>query len=197
MRRSLFQGFSIALLLVVAGSAPVSAMDTDEAGVASCKISAWSTDKDPDGLNIRAAPGTDSPIIGKIPPPTLLEGDPFAAEVRITGSKDGWFRIGIAYFTDYYWHKKDQVYFEGEGWVSGRYLGLSIEGRHLYRDPSHTAPVVADLYKEIERGGPDFFVIERLHACRGYWLEVEGTFFGARLRGWTRDTCASQVTTCP
>lgn len=173
-------------LAVAAGSGDVPA----------CQIGAWSTDEDPNGLNIRAVPGADGAIIGNIPPPTELEGDPFASEVSITGSQDGWFRISSAYFTDYYSDEQDQVFFEGEGWVFGRYLGLEIEGRHLYAEPSRDAAVVIELWSP-DSAEPHPFVLERLHACQGYWVEVEGTLADERIRGWTDDTCSSQVTTCP
>lgn len=189
---------SFYLLFALAGTCVESAGAAGSGDVSVCQIGAWSTDDNPNGLNIRVAPGTDSPVIGNVPPPRELDGDPFASEVWITGSQDGWFRIESAYFIDYYQSEKDEVFFEGEGWVSGRYLGLSIEGTHLYSEPSRDAPVVVDFYDrpEAERGA-DYFGLDRLHGCQGLWVEVEGTYFGTRVRGWTNDTCMSQVTTCP
>src|SRR5690606_6778982 len=35
--------------------------------VVSCAVSAWSTDPDPAGLNVRAAPGSDAQIVGNLP----------------------------------------------------------------------------------------------------------------------------------
>ena len=110
MHRRLYQ--AVAVLLVTTGSWTLVA---GAEAAPSCEIGAWSTDKDPNGLNIRAAPGTDSPVVGNIPPPMEVEGDPFASEVSVTGSHEGWFRIESAYFIDYYWGEKDQVFFEGEG----------------------------------------------------------------------------------
>lgn len=190
MRRRLYQ--AVAVLLVTTGSW------TSVAGAEAapgCEIGAWSTDKDPNGLNIRAAPGADSPVIGNIPPPMEIEGDLFASEVSITGSHEGWFRIESAYFIDYYLSEKDQVFFEGEGWVSGRYLGLNLEGDRLFAAPSREAAVTFVFSENPD--AHDNFVLERLHACLGYWVEVEGTSAGERIRGWTNDTCSSQVTTCP
>ena len=45
-----------------------------DAQVAMCETSAWSTDKDPNGLNVRAGPGTDNPVIGRLPPPLATPG---------------------------------------------------------------------------------------------------------------------------
>lgn len=185
-------------MVFMAASQPASADDPKD--VASCTISAWSTDKDPRGLNVRAGPGTKAPVVGRLPPPLEVEGETFATEVSITGSKDGWLRISRAMQNDYIWDVKTKVVFEGEGWVSGRYLGLLLNHGSLFGGPSLDSPVVATLSGTDADGnanGPDSFVVDRLRACRGDWVEVEGTFLGARLRGWAIGSCANQVTTCP
>src|SRR5690606_36946825 len=79
----------------------------------------------------------------------------------------------------------------------GDHLGLLINHRYLYEKPSSDAMVVADLSKIDERAGPDSFAVQRLHACAGSWLEVEGHLFSRHHRGWTRGTCSNQVATCP
>jgi hypothetical protein len=188
----------VGLLLV--GSNPALASG-DSTGIVACKIEAWSTDKDPKGLNVRAGPGTDHPVIARIPPRRKIEGEEFAAQVSITGSKDGWFRIESAILPDYI-EDDDKEVFKGVGWVSGRHLGLLLNRMTLLREPSLSAPVVAKLFKDYKGpndlgGGPDSFVVDRLDACQDSWVEVEGTFLGARLHGWTGGTCANQVTTCP
>ncbi|HEU5020036.1 MAG TPA: hypothetical protein VFT69_18910, partial [Pseudolabrys sp.] len=118
--------------------------------------------------------------------------DGFAAEVSITGSKDGWFRIHEATINNYGFENAPTRVFKGTGWVSGRHLGLLLNRNYLYRDSSERAPVVAKL-----GSGPDSFVVDRLVACRADWVKVEGTYLGTRLRGWARGTCANQATTCP
>jgi hypothetical protein len=168
------------------------------ATVTDCDVTAWSTDKDPAGLNIRAGPGTGHTVIGKVPPPYKVEGETFAAEVAITGSQDGWLRITRAIVNNYITDDPAEFPFEGEGWVSGALLGLWVEAVGLRSEPSHAAALSADFSEKRDGDyGPDYFTVERLHACRGYWVEVEGTYLGKRYRGWTDDTCASQVTTCP
>jgi hypothetical protein len=188
----------VGLLLV--GSNPASA-GPDSTGIVACKLEAWTTDKDPKGLNVRAGPGADHPVIARIPPPRKIEGEEFSAEVSITGSKGGWFRIERAILPDYI-EDDDKEVFKGVGWVSGRQLGLLLNRTTLLREPSLSAPVVAKLFKDYKGpndlgGGPDSFVVDRLYACRDNWVEVEGTFLGNRLHGWTAGTCANQVTTCP
>lgn len=192
-------GRSTRRILVLLGILPLigaaAAQDVDPAEIAQCEITVWAIDKDPQGLNIRAAPGTDSAIIGTIPPPREVEGDPFASEVEVTGSKDGWFRIKSAYFLNYYTDDENEVHFEGEGWISGRQIGFSVEANRLHLGPSGYSPVVAEFVPE--DGGADHFMLERVYACEGYWVDIEGTFLGKTIRGWTSDTCPNQVTTCP
>lgn len=188
--------FIAGLLLATAVVKPARATDTD--GVATCSLDAISSDRDPNGLNIRAAPGTDAAVIGRIPPPRTIESEEFAGEVSITGSKDGWFRISHARMPDYI-NDDDKDVFDGEGWVSGRYLYVWPEEQYLRSGASTAKPIVADLFKpgpNGDPGGEDGFQIDRLDGCLGNWVEAEGTFMGTHVRGWTYGTCASQVTTC-
>ncbi|BCH27721.1 hypothetical protein MesoLjLb_75060 [Mesorhizobium sp. L-8-3] len=185
------------IFLLMAGNAVAQESASDVAGLGGCAISAWSTDKDRSGLNVRAGPGIAYPVIGRLPPPQQLDGEEYATEVNIVGSKDGWFRINSA-TTNNYGDADAEVVFEGDGWVSGRFLGRSVEGQYLYGAPSRHAPVIFDFHDwPGDRKGADYFSLERLLSCKGWWVEVEGTFLGKHLRGWTDDTCGSQVTTCP
>ena len=173
--------------------------------IVSCAVSAWSTDPDPAGLNVRAAPDRNAAIIGNLPAARDVGGESFATEVSITGSKDGWLRISQGWVLDYIFDEPTEIAFEGEGWVSGRHLGLLLNYRNLHGGPSSDTPVVATLAGTNEgfRYGPDSFLVERIHACRGDWVEVEGALTvdgvarGPTLRGWTARTCSNQVTTCP
>lgn len=188
-------GFAAALLAIGAGDAVAASGD-----IAACNISAWSTDPDPAGLNVRAGPGADTAVIARLPAPLKVEGYTFGAEVSITGSKDGWFRIGKAVLEDYVGNQKTKVLFEGEGWVTGRFLSLTVNAIDLRRAPSGSAPVVTRLIGEDAEGvgaGPDSFAIERLEACEGNWVKIKGTFLGSAFNGWTTGTCSNQVTTCP
>lgn len=186
--------FMHAACLLMASGAAFAAGDD----IAACMVPAWSADKSPEGVDIRSGPGTESPVIGNLPPPLrVAEGYEFAAEVSITGSEEGWLRIDRAILNNYISDDEPEIVFEGEGWVSGDQLGLAVEGRYLRGAPSHDAPPVKDFYERLADGGVDLFQVERLHACQGFWVDVEGSYDGHRLRGWTDDTCASQVTTCP
>lgn len=69
-------------------------------------------------------------------------------------------------------------------------LRLWVESGRLWFQPSDDAPIAATFTS-------DDFRLDALHACTGFWVEVEGTYRDQRPRGWTTDVCASQVTTCP
>lgn len=197
MRHRILTSLAAIALTFTAAAAIAEAAIVD---VSNCVLGAWSLDTDPNGLNVRAGPGTQYAVIGNIPAALrAADGTEFAAELEITGSREGWFRTDKAVLDDYYSDEDPKVVFEGEGWVSGRLLGLLLNQSNLYTAPSHDSPLAAELYRETERGGegPDSFMVDRLDACQGSWVEVEGTFAGERLHGWASGTCANQVTTCP
>ena len=70
-------------------------------GTEPCDLGAWSWDRDPKGLNVRAEPSAKSRVLGTLPPPYRLkmggsENTPeggWLTEFRIIGFKDGWFLI--------------------------------------------------------------------------------------------------------
>lgn len=92
---------------------------------------------------------------------------------------------------------------------SGEFVGLLLNRVELYAvpfdDESEEAianpPAVMDRLAAADGDGalwgPDSATVDRLLDCRGDWVLVEATLLGRTLRGWTSDTCASQITTCP
>src|SRR5690606_21423301 len=114
-------------------------------------------------------------------------------------------RISEGWLLDYIFDEPLETVFAGEGWVSGRYLGLRLNYRHLHNGPSFERPVVATLIgsRDGYPYGPDSFAVTRVYACRRSWVDVEGAITvdgnaeGPTLRGWTVMTCSNQVTTCP
>lgn len=193
-------GFLASLVVVFAMAIGAqAAYGADATEVVACSLDAWS-----DGIDaiadVHASPTTDAAVIARLPPPAQVYDETFATEVSITGASNGWFRIDRATTDNDIVETGPVTVFEGSGWVSGQALGLVLNDSRLHRAPSADAPLVATLTGIDEAGlqnGPDSFVVERLVDCRGDWVEVEGTFLGKRLRGWTTRTCANQVTTCP
>jgi hypothetical protein len=182
---------TLAAVALMAAASPAAAEDSP----AECGISAWTLGADE--VDVREGPGTDFPVIAKLPPPVEVEGDPYFPELSVTGSKEGWFRVEEAIVIDYIGDDPTEIVFEGDGWVSGSSLGLLLNHHSLYAGPSTDARVIASLSDPEAGAGADTFVVDRLHACQGDWVEVEGDFLGTRRRGWTVGTCSNQVTTCP
>lgn len=190
MSRSSFHAHAVPILLLIIASSATCTVTTAAADITACTISAWSTDTDRNGLNIRAGAGSETKVIGQIP----IDG-----EVSITGSKNGWFRIDRAELVDYDSGESTEV-FSGDGWVSGRLLGLGLNDFNLHSAPAEGSVVIARLFADIPGGGAagsDSFIVTRLLTCQGNWVEVEGTFLDTPLRGWSTRTCSNQVTTCP
>lgn len=159
--------------------------------IAQCDLAAWVMKGAPAGLPVRSGPGPDYPTVATIPRPYTDGEEIYFPQVTITGSRDGWFRISEV-ITELHggWPTDPITTFSGEGWLPGNMLRLWVESGRLWSGPSDDAPIAATF-------DPDEFKIEALHACTGFWIEVEGRYLDQRPRGWTTDVCASQVTTCP
>lgn len=188
---------AIALLLV---SSIAYAASVDTKGMTPCAFSAWSNDKDPAGLNVRAAPRADAPIIAKLPPPLEERTDFYAAEFGVIGSRDGWLLIEEAKFVDYDGDGADKPVFAGPGWVSGTKVGFEINDTGLRTGPGADAPLKAKLSGTNSAGGaygPDSADVERVFACQGDFADVQlRVEKGPAMRGWVTRLCSNQVTTC-
>lgn len=193
MRHLLCAGFILGLVPVAVGSSAAWAQGIDAAEPGVCTITAVVTGKYPEDRYVRSEPEADSPLLALLEGPYRIGNDRFYPEVEVTGSENGWFRISEAKTNIYITETPVRVLFEGEGWIHGNALDLSVESPQLFSGPSLDTPVVA----QFSSTGMDFFAAERLLACQGYWVEAEGSYAGETVRGWTSDTCASQVTTCP
>jgi hypothetical protein len=168
------------------------------AGATACAISGWSTDPDPAGLNVRAAPAKDARIIGRLPAQRAQAGDSYAVEFEVVGSQGGWLLIRNAYFADYGGGKGDQVVFKGPGWVFADKVRFLINRTDLYKAPSASAPVVAELTNADHSSGPDSADIDHVYGCSGDFAEVSAHMAGKPpTRGWATGICSNQVTTCP
>lgn len=181
-----------AAALISGGAAAADGVDPDRI----CSNRAFLTGEAPEDRDVHAEPNADSEVLAQLPAPYTVGGESFATEVSITGSKDGWFRIDVAETDSYIVEPGPTRVFKGEGWMPGHALGLWVEAPRLMAGPSHKTAAVFDFYGE-DPGGTDFFVLDRLVACQGYWMEVAGRFAGRTVHGWTDDVCSSQVTTCP
>lgn len=179
-------------------------------GTEPCDLGAWSDDRDPKGLNVRAEPSAKATVLGTLPPPLKLKQieaeqpeEGYHTEFRIIGFKDGWFLIekatppGKNYADERTYPKKHPKPYAGRGWVHASKVGASFANGETRAGGLFQAPHVDAWWKPAQRklggpldvdGGP-----KRIHACSGFWALVESE---DGVIGWWRRLCSSQVTTC-
>jgi len=180
-------------------------------GTEPCALDAWSIDKDPHGLNVRAEPSVKARVLGTLPPPYRLklggaENTPeggWLTEFRIIGFRDGWFLIegakspGKDYEDEKRYPRNAPKPYAGRGWVAANKVGASYANGSTRAGGLFQAPFVDANWMPAQRelggpidtdGGP-----KRLLACSGYWGLVESH---DGVRGWWRALCSNQVTNC-
>jgi hypothetical protein len=180
-------------------------------GTEPCDLGAWSEDRDPNGLNVRAEPSTKAHVIGKLPPPYRLkmggsENTPdggWLTEFRIIGFKDGWFLIegatprGRKYEDEKRYPRNAPKPYAGLGWVAASKVGANYANGATRMGGLFQAPFADAQWTPAQRklggtldtdGGP-----KRIFACSGHWGLVESH---DGVRGWWRRLCSNQVTNC-
>ena len=180
-------------------------------GTEPCDLGAWSEDRDPNGLNVRAEPSTKARVLGTLPPPYRLkmggsENTPeggWLTEFRIIGFKDGWFLIegatppGKGYEDEKKYPRSAPKPYAGRGWVAANKVGASYANGGTRMGGLFQAPFTDAKWTQAARklggpldtdGGP-----KRILACSGYWGLVESE---DGVRGWWRSLCSNQVTNC-
>jgi SH3-like domain-containing protein len=178
--------FIVCAILVLLPIGDTSAQRHDQTGrgaIVPCDAQAYVSDRDPGGLNVRSMPTQTNRVIGNIPHQGV-EG----VRVHITGASGEWVRIDRAVEEGV---DQGRTFFQGEGWVYARLLGVSGMainggGTNLYTDTTRRSRVITRI-----PGGDDNVIVR---GCRGRWMYVE---YNHR-RGWAApDTlCANSLTTC-
>ena len=188
---------NVALLVIALSCCAGHAASVPPSETTLCDLAAWVMKDAPADLAVRAGPGAEYPAVATVPGPYSDGEETYFPEVKITGSREGWFRITEITVDLYGGLPTDPVTtFSGEGWLPGNVLRLWVESGHLWSQPSHDARI-AFTFEAASHADHDYFRLDTLHACQGFWIEVEGSYHDKRPRGWTDDICASQVTTCP
>lgn len=180
-------------------------------GTEPCNLGAWSEDRDPHGLNVRAEPSVKARVLGTLPPPYRLkmggsENTPeggWLTEFRVIGFKDGWFLIegaqppGLSYEDEKKYPRNAPKPFPGRGWVAAGKIGASYANGGTRMGGLFQAPFTDAKWTPARRkpggaldtdGGP-----KRILACSGSWALVESE---DGVRGWWRSLCSNQVTNC-
>jgi hypothetical protein len=182
---------------LAAGVTNALAATVETQGATTCQVDAFSTDRDPKGTNVRAAPRADAAVIAHLPAPVYLSGDLVGTQLDVIGAKDGWLLIRDANFRDPNGKRPDFT-FAGPGWIWGGLVGAQIADGRLRTAPRDDAPILVWLMDEKRGWGADSFEVKRIHGCDGGFVELtvappKGT---KTRRGWVSHVCASQLTTC-
>lgn len=175
------------LLFIIASAALAETVERPKDMVA-CKLSGWSNDTDPAGLNIRSGPSGTASVIARLKQ-RLENANGNSPEFHILGFKDGWFLIEDANYGNYGDPPPKVPPYSGLGWAHGSKIGgeLTGAGDTLRTAPDLSAPVLA----HAEAG--QSIAVKALLSCQGAWVKVS-TSLGA---GWAPGLCSNQVTTCP
>lgn len=186
---------SRAALLIGLTTCTTIAPQAREAGIfRTCSFTAFVTESDPRGLNVRAGPSTAHAVIGKIPPVHFSPDEPPVlgmVEVQVDASQNGWFRIRNARDNPALVDAPRAMH-SGSGWVSGHLLTVKSQAR--------TARDVAD-----HRGNPvkiaglafdsdDFVRTSKVVDCVGKWVFAVNEKY--KFRGWLDRLCGIQETSC-
>ncbi|HEV2866938.1 MAG TPA: SH3 domain-containing protein [Allosphingosinicella sp.] len=141
-----------------------------------CSISAYVTDRDPHGLNVRAGPSTRAAVLRVV----SNAGSGVAA---VRARRGGWFRVAAIVDAE-----SEAELFRGDGWVHRSLLHLdgTAADPRLYAAPRRDARVLA----RVDPDEADLVLI----GCSGAWAQVH-----VRGRtGWLSPDgqCSNPLTTC-
>jgi len=178
------------------------------AGAEPCNLGAYSIDRDPMGLNVRAEPSVKARVLGTLPPPFKVRKsdadgpkDGWRTEFTIIGFKDGWFLIegakppGKEYESEGWPLKYPKVY-TGRGWVAASKVGANFANGATRHGGLFQAPDIDARWTRVtDRHGNELGADnspDRILTCSGLWALVEKN----GLRGWWRHLCSNQVTNC-
>ena len=144
----------------------------------SCQISAYVTDKDPKGLNVRSGPGSNYAIVGNLPTNTQ------AVIAEVSASQGDWVQVTKA-------ESPNKVEFQGTGWVYAPLLGTSTRG---YGSGGVSVYASANTQDTPIGQIPDSTGVKLL-SCQQSWAFVEYQ----NVKGWIApdDQCPNPLTTCP
>jgi SH3-like domain-containing protein len=157
---------------------PIAVTQNSSSNQRSCQIGAYIIDKDPNGLNVRSEPNSQSKIIDTLPTNNL------GVIVDLTAAQGDWVQISKA-------ESPGRLEFQGSGWVYAPLLGTSTRG---YSTKSVSVYQSANNQTEAIGKIPSQRSVKLL-SCDRTWALVE--YQG--LKGWIQpeSQCANPLTTCP
>src|SRR5690606_5883082 len=105
-------------------------------GARACRIEGWVIDRDPAGLNVRAAPARDAGVLGTLPPYVENgDGRGFGIPVHVQASLDGWFLIEAGDDDPDRTGGARRPVYSGQGWVAANMVRFSLQSGRGYARP--------------------------------------------------------------
>jgi hypothetical protein len=145
-----------------------------------CNVDVDVTDADPNGTNVRAAPGGAVLAMLKNPSSDGL------IVVHLTGQLGDWYEIDRAKLIDSSLPSGDKILFHGTGYLHKSVVGVSglQNGAAIYRDH--------DIRTDVIDGHAAGDQQVDLLGCFGEFLKVHVK----KGIGWTKEACTNMNTTC-
>lgn len=188
---------SLALLtLAMMMTTTVSADQTHESkksnGYHKCSGRAYVSDIDPKGLNLRAGPGIQYPIVGNVPAKSQPQGPavPVGPTFEVLGFQSGWFHVKSSGVYDL-GGTKSYAMFKGLGWVSQKKVSFAEEEMVGDMDIGYSRPdKKSTIVYDFNKMKPDDVRISSMIDCRGNWRQVDVEFRAKGARRRTPHTTA-------
>lgn len=183
-----------AISISAAGIA-ASAAEAREIGIyRTCSFTAFVTETDPNGINVRSGPSASFEVVGKLPPVYQSSDQPpvlSMVEVTVEASQNGWFRVRDAHDNELLVDSPRKMY-AGAGWVSGRLLTVKSQAP-FGRDVPHIRGETVKL-GALSFDADSFLRSSRISDCTGKWALAENEKY--KFRGWLNRLCGIQETSC-
>jgi hypothetical protein len=171
-----------ASLTVAGGSLAAPPATSVPADTVTCDLRLNVSDRDPHGLNVRAAPvvAPDN-VVG------VLKPDGEWTTVHVIGNQGEWFLIDGAETVDDNRDGGMRAIFKGRGWVHRSKLGdIDIYPRDVLEAPRAGA-------KALMQGmDTQRTAALKVMSCKGEFIELQG----GNIKGWASRFCTNERTTC-
>ncbi len=155
-----------------------------------CQVEAHVIDKDPNGLNVRQYPGTQSKVLGTLPHNTEVKILAYQ-KIHQGDRANAWMLVSPI--------SSNQKQFNGNGWVSASLLGLYTKGYDHQSVPIYSEPSKENKSSRMV-GNLASDSLVALSECEGKWVRVKTGIFDNNhyLEGWLEpeQQCRSPYTSC-
>lgn len=155
-----------------------------------CQVEAHVIDQDPNGLNVRQYPGTQSKVLGTLSHNTEVKVLAYQ-KIHQGDRTNAWMLVSPI--------SSNQKQFNGNGWVSASLLGLYTKGYDLQSVPIYSEPSKENKSSHVVGNLPSDSLVT-LSKCEGKWSHVKAKNLTDDLdiEGWLEPNqqCRSPYTSC-